>query len=90
MSGGRRRGRIGKRSITTYVFRLGWKSPYTGDMQKEISAFLNEENGQDMVEYSLLIGFVALSGAAVLTGIRDQVAGIWHAISMSFVTASAS
>jgi len=59
-------------------------------MQNAISSFLREENGQDMVEYSLLIGFVALSGAAVLTGIRNEMTGVWHAISTSFSTAAAS
>jgi Flp pilus assembly pilin Flp len=59
-------------------------------MQKMFAAFWNEENGQDMVEYSLLLGFVALSGAAVLTGLRNDMTNIWQSISASFSTATAS
>jgi Flp pilus assembly pilin Flp len=57
-------------------------------MQKLLLTFWREENGQDMVEYSLLLGFVALSGAGVLTGIRDQMVGIWQAISAGFISAA--
>jgi Flp pilus assembly pilin Flp len=57
-------------------------------MQYLLSAFWNEENGQDMVEYSLLLGFVALSGAAVLTGLRNEMTSIWQAINTSFSTAA--
>ena len=56
-------------------------------MQQRISAFWNEENGQDMVEYTLLLGFIALIGAAVLTGLRDQTVSIWRAISGGFTAA---
>jgi Flp pilus assembly pilin Flp len=57
-------------------------------MAKQLSTFWNEENGQDMVEYTLLVGFIALVGAAVLSGLRDQTISIWHAISASYATAA--
>lgn len=79
---------MAKRSITPYHFNLPSRAPYTGDMQKLLTAFWNEENGQDMVEYSLLLGFIALSGAAVLTGLRNEVMAIWQTISASFSTAA--
>jgi Flp pilus assembly pilin Flp len=41
-----------------------------------------------MVEYSLLLGFVALSGAAVLTGLRNEMVSVWNTISTSFSTAA--
>ena len=53
-----------------------------------LNRFWNEENGQDMVEYSLLLGFVALSGAAVLTGLRTEMTSIWQSISAGFTTAA--
>ena len=80
--------RRGKRSITPYPFKRGWGDPYTGDMQNMLIAFWNAENGQDMVEYSLLLGFIALSGAAVLTGLRSEMVNTWHTISTSFSAAS--
>jgi Flp pilus assembly pilin Flp len=57
-------------------------------MQQLLSAFWNEENGQDMVEYTLLLGFFALTGAAVLTGVRTNMVGIWQAISVAFTMAA--
>jgi Flp pilus assembly pilin Flp len=59
-------------------------------MQTRLSAFWNEQNGQDMVEYSLLIGFMALTGAAVLTGVRNEMMAIWQSIGSGFSTAATS
>jgi Flp pilus assembly pilin Flp len=57
-------------------------------MQKLLSSFWNEENGQDMVEYTLLLGFIALTGTAVLTGLRTEMTGVWQAISAGFSSAA--
>ena len=57
-------------------------------MQQRLKAFWNQENGQDMVEYSLLLGFVALSGAGVLTGLRNEMVNVWNTISASFASAA--
>jgi Flp pilus assembly pilin Flp len=57
-------------------------------MQKMLNNLWNQESGQDVVEYSLLLGFVALSGVAVLTATRNQMVGIWQAISAGFVAAA--
>ena len=59
-------------------------------MQKLLSTFWNDEKGQDVAEYSLLLGFVALSGAAVLTGVRTQMTDIWQAISGGYSNAAGS
>jgi Flp pilus assembly pilin Flp len=56
---------------------------------RALCAFWNEENGQDMVEYSLLLGFITLSGLGVLSGVRNQTVTIWQAISAGFVNAAA-
>jgi len=56
-------------------------------MQKLLSAFWNEENGQDMVEYCLLLGFITVSGFGVLSGVRTEVASAWQAISAGFANA---
>ncbi len=57
-------------------------------MKNLLSALWNEENGQDMVEYSLLVGFMALMGAGVLTGLRGQMVGTWSTINASFASAA--
>ena len=39
--------------------------------------FLREEQGQDLVEYTLLLAFVALASAAIFIGAGASIAGIW-------------
>jgi len=37
----------------------------------------NEERGQDLIEYTLLMAFVALASAALFIGAGGSVKGIW-------------
>ena len=39
--------------------------------------FWNDDQGQDLIEYILLIAFVALASAALFIGVGGSVAGIW-------------
>ena len=40
--------------------------------------FLREEDGQDLIEYSLLITFIAIACAAILGAGRPAVNSIWQ------------
>jgi Flp pilus assembly pilin Flp len=44
-----------------------------------VIGFMSDESGQDLVEYSLLIAFVALAGAAAFIGMSANVNSIWSA-----------
>jgi len=44
---------------------------------KILKAFLVEDQGQDLVEYTLLLAFVALASAALFIGAGLQVSSIW-------------
>jgi Flp pilus assembly pilin Flp len=58
-------------------------------MNKSIlNAFWNEEAGQDMVEYALLLAFVALAAVAVLGSVRSSISSIWGQINTTLSTAS--
>jgi Flp pilus assembly pilin Flp len=46
-----------------------------------LRSICEDESGQDMVEYSLLLAFIALAVVGVLTGVKVQVKGIWSTIS---------
>jgi Flp pilus assembly pilin Flp len=46
-----------------------------------------EESGQDMVEYSLLLAFIVVCAAAVMTSTRVQISTIWSTISSSLSSA---
>jgi Flp pilus assembly pilin Flp len=39
--------------------------------------FWKEEEGQDLIEYTLLMAFVALASAALFQGAGSSVKGIW-------------
>ena len=39
--------------------------------------FLRDEQGQDLIEYTLLLAFVALASAALFIGAGGSVKGIW-------------
>jgi Flp pilus assembly pilin Flp len=57
-------------------------------MKQLLSAFWNEEKGQEMVEYTLLVAFFALAGVGVLSGIRTEIVSTWRAISAGYATAA--
>ena len=39
--------------------------------------FLREEQGQDLIEYTLLLAFVALASAALFIDAGGSISGIW-------------
>lgn len=39
--------------------------------------FLSNEQGQDLIEYTLLMAFVALASAALFLGAGGSIKGIW-------------
>jgi len=50
--------------------------------------FLREEDGQDLVEYTLILAFVALASAALLTTAGESVRGLWNQTSTRLEQAS--
>jgi Flp pilus assembly pilin Flp len=40
--------------------------------------FWNDEQGQDLIEYTLLMAFVALASAALFLGAGGSIKGIWN------------
>jgi Flp pilus assembly pilin Flp len=46
-------------------------------MKQELVRFLREEEGQDLIEYTLLLGFVALASAALFIGAGTSAKSIW-------------
>jgi Flp pilus assembly pilin Flp len=45
------------------------------------SVFLEDEQGQDMVEYTLLLAFFVLVGVALYIGVSQNINGIWTGVS---------
>jgi Flp pilus assembly pilin Flp len=57
-------------------------------VKKMLNAFLREENGQDLIEYTLLLAFVALASAAVFIGAGGSISGIWSSASTQLTNAN--
>jgi Flp pilus assembly pilin Flp len=50
--------------------------------------FLLDETGQDLIEYSLLLAFVALGSAALFINAGKSVKGVWATANTTLVTAN--
>jgi Flp pilus assembly pilin Flp len=50
--------------------------------------FWNDEQGQDLIEYTLLMAFVALASAALFIGAGGSVQGIWSTTNSQLVAAN--
>ncbi len=52
--------------------------------------FLRDEQGQDLVEYTLLLAFVALAAAGIFTLAGNSVKGIWSTANLQLSNANAA
>jgi Flp pilus assembly pilin Flp len=52
--------------------------------------FVRNEQGQDLIEYTLLLAFVALASAALFIGAGNSIAGIWTNANQKVSGANAS
>ncbi len=48
---------------------------------------LGDETGQDMIEYSLLIAFIALCAVALLSGVDSNNSHIWSTLNTQLLSA---
>jgi len=46
-------------------------------VSKTLNRFLQDEQAQDLIEYTLLLAFVCLASAALFISAGGSVAGIW-------------
>ena len=47
-------------------------------MKNLLKNFLREESGQDLIEYTLLMAFVALASASLFLSAGNSVSSIWQ------------
>jgi len=59
-------------------------------MKNMFMRFVKDEQGQDLIEYTLLMAFIALASAAVFTNAGKSISGIWGAASTELSTANSS
>jgi Flp pilus assembly pilin Flp len=53
-------------------------------------SFWRSEEGQDLVEYSLLLAFVCLAGAALYMGMATSTTSIWSIVNSRLAAANES
>jgi Flp pilus assembly pilin Flp len=57
-------------------------------MKHTFKTFLKEDRGQDLIEYTLLMAFVALASAALFIGAGGSVKGIWTTTNTQLASAN--
>lgn len=59
-------------------------------MKQFVNRFMVEEQGQDLVEYTLLLAFVALASAALFINAGQSISGIWTAANSRLTVANSA
>jgi Flp pilus assembly pilin Flp len=55
-----------------------------------VRSFWKDEQGQDIIEYALLMAFVALASAALFIGTGGTIKGIWSTMNSQLVVANSA
>jgi Flp pilus assembly pilin Flp len=53
-----------------------------------VQELIRSDEAQDLIEYSLLLAFVALAGAAMFVGMSNTSAGIWTTVNSRLANAA--
>ncbi len=59
-------------------------------MREFVKRFLQEESGQDLIEYTLLMAFVALASASIFFSTGGTITGIWTSANTQLAAAATS
>ena len=59
-------------------------------MTSLLRTFLKDEQGQDLIEYTLLLAFVCLASAALFISAGGSIGGIWSATNSQLAVANTS
>jgi Flp pilus assembly pilin Flp len=59
-------------------------------MKRLLIGFLREEEGQDLIEYTLLLAFVALASAALFIGAGNSANSIWGVANNEMASAASA
>jgi len=57
-------------------------------LRSGLARILQDEHGQDLVEYSLLLAFVCLVGAAMFIGMGQTTSGLWTTVNSRLAAAN--
>ena len=57
-------------------------------MKSFLKRFWQEESGQDLIEYTLLMAFIALASASIFVSAGGSISGIWSTGSSQLANAA--
>jgi Flp pilus assembly pilin Flp len=60
------------------------------DLKTTVAALWSDDQGQDIIEYTLLMAFVALASAALFLGTGGSISSIWTTSNSQLVAANSS
>ncbi len=77
---------------TPLHLNLGITTKKEGDnnVKELLNGFLSNEEGQDLIEYTLLLAFVCLASAALFISAGGSVGGIWTTANTELTSANAA
>jgi len=52
----------------------------TKNMKQAFGAFIGDESGQDLIEYALVAGLIALGAIAAMTGLSTKIGGAFNSV----------
>jgi Flp pilus assembly pilin Flp len=80
----------GRRSPAAWSARVARSATKQGEgeMVSFMRKFWQEESGQDLIEYTLLLAFVALASASLFLSAGNSVGGIWGSANSQLVAAN--
>jgi len=58
------------------------------NVKESLNRFLRNEEGQDLIEYTLLLAFVCLASAALFISAGGSISGIWTTANADLATAN--
>jgi len=73
-----------------WINRLHLHSVRRKNEMRMIMLFLRDDQGQDLIEYTLLLAFVCLASAALFISAGGSVGGVWNQANSQLTTANAA
>jgi Flp pilus assembly pilin Flp len=77
-----------------YLLTIAWivfrSSRHYIDFMTQFKRFLSDEQGQDLIEYTLLMAFVALASASIFISAGGSISSIWGSASTQLSNAAGS
>jgi Flp pilus assembly pilin Flp len=67
-----------------------FEEPTDNFFMEQLLRFLKDESGQDLIEYTLLMAFVALASAAIFVSTGQSISTIWGSTSTQLSNAAVS